>query len=342
MRAFFHIVACVTGVLLFFVGCATSVPVSVTKPAEVNMASMRKIAVLDFNITQYEYDLTVENIIEAAIDEIFNVSIGERAVQQEIEEYTTECFILGLVGTNYFHVISGKEIGASMNPVETSSTSVQEIGKEIDAQGIITGEIYRITAEDEEFTRTEEFNDPDTDTIIEQEIQWIRRSVTLGLTYYVFNTESGVLYASRSFEDTLQDEAKEEDYLRESEEMYKEIIDSFIPLITRQLAPYTVRESRKLMKDKSKDSRMEMAKQYARNGVYDRALELYLEVWNDNRNSAAGYNGAIMYEVTGDIDIAVSLMKEVVDHHPDKKIVREYKRLIRVREEQKRLAEQLA
>lgn len=46
--------------------------------------------------------------------------------------------------------------------------------------------------------------------------------------------------------------------------------------------------------------------------------------------------------MTGDIDAAVSLMKEVVDRYPEKKIIREYNRLLGVREEQERLAEQLA
>ena len=342
MKALFHIAVCVLGVLLFFIGCATRVPVTVTKPAEVNMASMRKIAVLDFSVTQQKYDLTGEDLIELALDKLFDFPIGERATYREVEEYATERFILGLVSTNYFHVVSGTAVRASIDPTGTSSASVQEIGKEIDAQGIVTGEIYRMTVDDDEFTRIEEYTDPETATVYEEEIPRIRRTITLGLAYHVFNTESGVLYASRSFEASLQDEAEEEDDLRESEEMYKEIIDSFIPKMMRQLAPYTVRESRKLMKDKSKDPLMESAKQYAGNGVYDRALELYLKIWDSSGNPAAGYNGAIMYEVTGDIDAAVSLMKEVVDRYPDRKIMREYNRLIGVREEQKRLAEQLA
>ncbi|MCK4924801.1 MAG: hypothetical protein KAS61_07490 [Spirochaetes bacterium] len=79
------------------------------------------------------------------------------------------------------------------------------------------------------------------------------------MTYHVFNTENGALFASRSFEASLQDEqeADNEEFLREPVEMYREIVDSFIPQMMKQLAPYTVRESRRLMKDKSKDPLME-------------------------------------------------------------------------------------
>jgi hypothetical protein len=304
---------------------------------------MRKIAVLDFTVTQERYELSVENLIEAAFEELFDMSVGEVAVEREIEEYTTERFILGLVQTNYFHVVGASEVRQSIDPTSTSVGSVQEIGKKVDAQGIITGQIYRITAEDEEFMRTEEVTDPETEAVYERDIPWIRRTAVLGLTYHVFNTESGALFASRSFEASLQDEqeADNEEFLKEPVEVYREIVDSFIPQMMKQLAPYTVRESRKLMKDKSKDPLMESARQYAKNGVYGRALELYLEAWDSSRNPAAGFNGAIMYEVTGDIDAAVSLMKDVVDRYPEKKIIREYNRLLGVREEQERLAEQL-
>lgn len=344
MRAVVRIAVCVIGALVLFLGCATSVPVTVSKPAEVNMSSMRKIAVLDFTVTQERYELSVENLIEDALEELLDMSVGERAVEREMEEYTTERFILGLVQTNYFHVVGASEVRRSIDPTSTSSGSVQEIGKKVAAQGIVTGEIYRMTAEDEEFTRTEWVTDRETETMYHIDTHWIRRRAVLGLTYHVFNTESGALFASRSFEASLQDEQEtdNEEFLREPVEMYREIVDSIIPQMTRQLAPYTVRESRKLMKDKSKDPFMESARQYAKNGVYDRALQLYLEAWDSSRNPAAGFNGAIMYEVTGDIDAAVSLMKMVVDRYPEKRIIREYNRLLEVREEQERLAEQLA
>ena len=344
MKAALRIAVCVIGAFVLFLGCATRVPVTVTKPAEVNMASMRKIAVLNFMATHEHYDLSVESLIETALEELFDLSVGERAVERIIEEYTTERFILGLVNTNYFQVVGASEVRKSLDPVTASSTSVQNVGRRVGAQGIVTGEIYFMMIDDEEFVKTEERIDSETNEMYTKDIPWIRRTATLGLTYHVFNTDSGALYASRSFEASVQDEEKEaEDYgLQSSEEMFKEIVDSFIPQMMRQLAPYTVRESRKLMKDKTKDPLMDSAKQYARSGVYDRALELYLDVWDTTRNPAAGFNGAVMYEVTGSIDAAVSLMKDVADRYPEKKILREYNRMLGVREEQKRLAEQLA
>jgi tetratricopeptide (TPR) repeat protein len=121
--------------------------------------------------------------------------------------------------------------------------------------------------------------------------------------------------------------------------MYETIVDSFMPGIARQLAPYKVRETRRLMKDKG--SVMKQAARLAKSGVYEEALAIYLEVWSEDRNPAAGYNGAIVYEVTGNLDAAIALMKETVGVTDKRGVAREYQRLLRVREERKRLEEQL-
>jgi len=110
--------------------------------------------------------------------------------------------------------------------------------------------------------------------------------------------------------------------------------------MAKQLAPYQVREHRTLMRDKTKDPRMEQADDLVKGKVYDSALEIFLDVWQQNGNVAAGFNAAVLYEVTGQLDLAISQMKSVVDRTSDKKAMREYNRLLTVRQEQERLREQ--
>lgn len=333
----------VSSTLILLVSCATTVPVMVTKPAEVNMSSMKRVAVLEFKITQEHQELSVEDLFELALDELFGLEIGDRALEREISDYTTERFILTLVRTNYFHVLGPTDVRQSMQMNPPSSESAQQIGKAVDAQAILNGDIYRMHSQDEETTITEEVADPENQTIREITTTNITRTAWLGLRYYVINTESGEVVATRSFESSIEESQNLEDQylLPAAEEMYKDIIDSFMPQVERQLAPYTVRERRKLMKDKSKNPLMKEAARYAKGGVYDRALELYLEVWENTGNPTAGNNAAIMYEASGNIDGAIDIIKDVVDRSSDKKIIREYNRLLRAREEQERLAEQL-
>jgi hypothetical protein len=343
MKKVIQIALTVSSTLILLVGCATTVPVMVTKPAEVNMSSMKRVAVLEFKITQEHQKLSIEDLFELALDELFGLEIGGRALEREISDYTTERFILTLVRTNYFHVLGPTDIKQSMQMSPSSSESAQQIGKAVDAQAILNGDIYSMHSQDEETTTTEEVADPENQTIREITTTNITRTAWLGLRYYVIKSESGEVVATRSFESSIQNtkDAEEQYLLPSEEEMYKDIIDSFMPQVERQLAPYTVRERRKLMKDKSKNPLMKEAERYAKGGVHDRALELYLEVWESTGNPAAGNNAAIMYEASGNIDGAIDIIEDVVARSSDKKIIREYNRLLRAREEQERLAEQL-
>jgi len=326
------------------ISCATTVPVTVTKPAEVNMAETKNIAVLGFSFPEKYLDLTPEDLIRFAIDKLVGIDEFKKPTPDEIiSDYATERFILTLVRTNYFHVISAEQIRREMGNTLTDSTGAVQIGKAVGAQAILNGEIYVMEAYEEKTTTSEYVQDVETQTMREVEVEWITRAATLGLKYYVFNTRTGVLIATKTLKDsTSVKERRENENLLTSEiEMYKTIVDSFMPIVARQLAPYTVKESRRLMKDKKNPS-MKLADKYAKSGVYDKAMEIYLEEWNETKNPAAGHNAAILYEVTGNVDAAISLIREVLDAYPEKKILKQYNRLLDVKREQERLAEQLA
>jgi hypothetical protein len=148
--------------------------------------------------------------------------------------------------------------------------------------------------------------------------------------------------ASRSFESQSSTDRELEDKrdLPDVEDMYTSLIDDFMPKMAKQLAPYQVREHRTLMRDKTKDPLMEQADDLVKGKVYDSALEIFLDIWQQNGNVAAGFNAAILYEVTGQLDMAISQMKSVVDRTADKKAMREYNRLLTVKQEQERLKAQ--
>lgn len=93
---------------------------------------------------------------------------------------------------------------------------------------------------------------------------------------------------------------------------------------------------------KDKNPQMKAADRYVKGGIYDSALDIYLDVWKSSKNVAAGYNAAILYEVTGDLDAGITLMKQVVDAHPERRIMKEYNRMLNAKQEQERLLKQLS
>jgi len=330
--------------LIAIMSCATSIPVTVTKPAEINMSGNRVIAVLDFRYPEKEKGITGRDLIEWAISKLIGVDLPkEQSTEARVAEYTTSLLISTLVDTGYFQLVSPEQVARTMRGSINMSTTAVDIGRAVDAQAIINGELYLLDTDDETWVDTRTVTDPDTGAEIKELVPMISRKAWVGLTYQVVNTKTGAIVASRSFKgEDKEDTTQAKRYsLPSPEEMYKGITADFMPEIARQLAPYQVREARTLMKDKTDDPRMEQADDLVKGRVYDAALDLFLEVWEDSGNPAAGFNAAILYEITGDLDMAIEQMKEVARRTGEKKAMREYNRLLETRREQQRLQEQL-
>ena len=334
---------CVLFFFIFCVSCATRIPFTVTKPAEVDMSSTRTIALLNFTYVPRHTSMSPGDLLDIALKKIFGVSLGGAyTIQEEIEEYITDRFILTLVHTNYFHVVSTQQVREEMGDEHRAGVDAVQIGKAVGAQAIIHGEISLMECWDEESIEMESREDPVTNQKVEVPVTWVNRRAELGLSYHVVDTKKGTVIATRNLESSLQAKREKKDVylLPSARDMYREIVDSFMPEVARHLAPYKVQQTRRLMKDR-KNSQMKAADRYVKGGVYDRALELYLDEWTRKRYAAAGHNAAILYEVTGDLDAAISLMKQVVDVHPQRRIMKEYRRLLNARQEQKLLLKQL-
>ncbi|MBN1836443.1 MAG: hypothetical protein JW820_11375 [Spirochaetales bacterium] len=341
-RVFLAVALAGMGVLLL--SCATSIPVTVTKPAEINMSGNRVIAVLDFRYPEKGRGVTGKDLVEWAVARLLGIDLPDRqSIEERVAEYTTSLVITTLLDTGYFQLVSPEQVARAMGRSLSTRTTAVDIGRVVGAQAIVSGELYLLESEEEQWVDTVTSIDPDTQEQVETIVPMMSRRVQVGMRYQVINTRSGAIVASRSFEDDEKEETAQakSSSLPSAEKMFQEIIEEFMPAMAKQLAPYQVRETRTLMKDKMDDLRMEQADELVKGRLYDAALELYLEIWDDTANPAAGFNAGILYEITGDLDSAVAQMEEVARRTGDRRSMREYGRLLETRAEYQRLQEQL-
>jgi hypothetical protein len=338
------VVPVLLGTGLLFFSCATSIPVTVTKPAEINMSGNRVIAVLDFRYPQREKGITGKDLVEWAIARLIGVDLPkEQTTAARVADYTTSLVITTLLDTGYFELISPQQVARSMQGSISARTTAVDVGRAVNAQAIISGELYLLDSDDETWVDTRTYTDSETGEEVQEFVPMISRQSWVGMTYQVVNTQTGAIVASRSFEGDAKVEAHQSKRhtLPSAERMYKDMIEGFMPRMARQLAPYQVRESRTLMKDKADDVRMEQADELVKGRIYDAALEIFFEVWHDTGNVAAGFNSAILYEITGNLDMAIEQMNEVLRLTGERRAMTEYNRLLEARREQQRLKEQL-
>jgi len=307
--------------------CATYIPVQVTKPAEINMTDARKIAVLDFD---YPRQVATTDLLEV----IFLSLLGDsnennNTPQARIADYTTQSLLEALKNTGYFELVDSRGVVRALAGADKSSINAVQVGQKAGVKAIVVGKIGEI-------------KDTNTGVMIKVDVMYRVITDALALSYRVLDTSNGVILATKTFSDTrtqeIVDNGKTEPLA--FGDQCKDMVNGWIPQITRQLAPYTVTEYRTLMNDKAKDPDMKVADELVKKSSYAKALALFLQVWESTGNPAAGVNAAIMYDVTGDMDQALSLLQTVIDKSPNPTAIEEMDRLKRAKADAQRLAEQ--
>ncbi len=325
-----------------FSSCATSIPVEVMKPAEINMSGARTVAVLDFD---YPRQYRGSGMFEMLGIRIRGTMVsGRDSLERELASYATSRLISALFENDYFTVVDSGFVASRLSHYDGSGElSAVEIGRSSSAQAIIIGEITKAERELKVEVVKERVKDPDTGEYVDVYESYTTATDKVGLQYRVVDAATGVIIATRSFERSASDRAKtsERNRIPSAESVMKGIIDSWIPKIQRQIAPYRITEYRTLASDKTKDPEMKAADELARSGAYDAALNRFLGIYNATRNPAAGINAAIMMDVTGRIDDAISMMAAVLEDTGDKAASRELSRLKQTKRDMEEVAEQM-
>jgi curli biogenesis system outer membrane secretion channel CsgG len=331
----------------FILSCRTAVSVTVTKPAEVNMSGARNIAVFDFTypIESRSINLDTDDLLSLIIASALDIedSSGEVTLQEKMGNYMTSQLVSGLVETDYFTVYTPNDVSQALIGADSSSLGMTDVGLLLGADAIVVGSIDDMQWGDEQYIKERKvYNKKTKKTRIVRDRR-IKRTIEIAVTYRVVNAETGNVIATESDRKTSSDdELKEnEDRLNSFESMFQGQINNMIKAITRKLAPYKVRETRFLKKDKLKDPRMENADNFVKGQIYDKALNIYLEVWDDSQNIAAGFNAAIMKEVMGDLEGAKEMMGIVMELYPDSEVMSQYNRLDHAIDQRREVEEQM-
>ncbi len=337
----------VISVIAFFIfslGCATSVAVRVTKPAEVNMSGARNIALFDFSYPSPGIQLNNQkDIIKFLFAQAFDKNAKDDSIEKQIADYTSNKLVSALVNANYFNVLSPKDVTQAMIGADNTNLGASDIGLMLGADAVIVGSIDRMDSQELTYVNTVLEYDKVTKKFVEVEKDWVERDVIIQITYRVIDVNDGRMYASKTIEQKRTDDLEYENYLqlKTFDTLYKSGADTIIAQIARQIAPYVVTEYRYLKKDKMKDDRMKQADEFVKGGIYEKAMDLFMAIWSDSSNPAAGYNAAIMLEVIGDIDGAIDMMETVMDAYPEADIMREYNRLKTTKSQMEAVAEQM-
>lgn len=277
----------------FLTGCATSVKTSVKRPAELDMNGAESISVLPFRVSERSGD-TVLNI--PGILEITSHQRESADDAVDIADYFGRVLQTKISDGGYYKIIDSSAVKLKLSS-----------GQQVPCDVYLTGTIseYRNSVDRKEYRRK------DSDGNIYWEYGYIRHvSMVVSCDVVDAGTSRIIGSKSRNF-DVESTEYDSEWGLPSASSLVKNYIENFALEVVHQIQPYTEEIYLDLLKDKTKDPRMEQANKDAKKGYLENARMIFMQCYEEKRWPEAGYNAAILYRALGNLEEARNLMMQV-------------------------------
>lgn len=292
--------ALVLGLAVMASSCATSVAVTVTRPAELDLRGAKAIAVLPF---QYKND-SWTNL------SFFDIMVGLRlgrirdanTPEARLARSITDQLATGISGGSWFTMVDDKALSAYLdNPAGDPPAEVY-----------LTGEITRFSSSDDSVPRKVKKDDQEW-----TEYWWVRK-VEAEVVYKVVDARTRAIIDYQSWTLTgTSSEIRDRYELPAPETLIKYQTSNLVDRIMKQIQPWKETLWITLLADEAKDPAMEEADRLVKDGYTAEARAKFAEIRDRTGNFAAGYNAAILLLALDKADEARAEMQALSDKFHD-------------------------
>lgn len=281
MRTKGHVLFAAIGIVGILLGsCATAIGVSVKKPPLMPMSGVKSVGVAAFTYNSVAAGPLAAKLTNELVSKL-------NTANSELPAYE--------------HIYS---------PIDVPNVGRQNIG------ALIEGRITKFESKDELVPGTRK----DAKTGVQTRYTTYKRTLTAELSVRVSRGSGGALIGTKTFQASTSDSNEEAGKVKSVDSLTENLgFASAISEMVRSIAPYTNYERRVLMQDKSKNPKLKEADDLVKKKDYAGALETFLAVYQEIGVLSAGYNAAIMHEITGSLDEAIAFMGQVSSKFPASK-----------------------
>jgi len=220
---------------------------------------------------------------------------------REMAQYATSAVTARIKEMNYFTLVASSEI-------ERLRNNNQSIEDYVDAT--FNGRIVRIDTKRETYQGAYKDKEGKTINYIDY-----TTNVEIEFNYSLVLARDGKLIGPVTKKNT--NSATSRDNYPSAPELIRAAIDSQLKFLGRDIAPYTVIETRTFASEDSNDktlkAEMKNALDIVKTGNYRIALETYLGIYEQYKSIAAAENASILHELLGDTRTAGNFMRQVYD-----------------------------
>ena len=295
------------GILLlatFLTGCATSVKVTIERPAELDLNGAKTVGMLPFQAKSTS-DMGGRN--DAIIVVMYFFGFHDWYYDQDDEDRKQLADLLTrklqeeLSKSTYLELVDSNRIQYALSAGSAAPCDVY-----------LTGAISRFETSVETIVRERSYAEG------KKQVPYYFRRIEAELMYQVVDAHTNRVVSYKTVPINLESHEVE---ARESvDSVYslgRSTFEELAYTILRQLQPYTVDKYLYLLSDPHKDEDMKYADEVVKAGSVEYAKDLFMDLYVKRGYMEAGYNAAILLEALGDLEGARDLMQEVFDIFKD-------------------------
>jgi len=260
---------------LAFAGCATTIRFEAQRVPTLDTSEIQRVAVRPFAPAN-------------------NTSVAVSAANTLTSEVNRR-----LQGTGAFTLVSH-------TAVDAARARGADIDAYVDAEftGRITFQTSNTTSRQEQ--RRDRAGNVTTHTIH-------TRVVELAFEYYFVRARDGVIIGPIQRRGSQSSSSEDVNALASEAALANRVIANQLGQFYRDVAPYSIRISRSLERERDRALRphMDAARDLVRAGNYRGARDAYVAVWNMHGSVAAAINASVLYEALGETENAIFFMEHV-------------------------------
>ncbi|MCJ7813265.1 DUF6340 family protein [bacterium] len=335
---------------MFLLSCAiqSTISVRIQKPASIDLPNIKKIAVVDFQGRERSGS-QIATLIQSLLMATDHFDIMERDQLRRILE-EQNLGMSGVIDANTAANV-GQLLGVDALIFGEVSTYEVEPDQEITEkvkEKKHTGKYEWVEEKDDKTGKTIRVRKEIIEDVWVDRSYWVRRG-TVTINFRVVDVETGELLAahsnSRSYDS--QNEKKtfieiitdQQESLKPQGEILNDLSQSICQQFVQMIAPYYTIEKRVVEPGRGA---IDEGKKYAENGLWPEAIEAWERAVVEMPDEpAAFYNLGLGYEIQGMLDKAEQSYQYAVRLNQKKLYMEAIARIRQLREEQKKLIEQL-
>lgn len=327
------IVAALT--ILVLASCSTTVSVKSHVPSEVNMSSLRTLAVASVAVSD-KLNVSTPSVktitVGSGVDSTVRIfSRWNSTIEKTLAKYAQDKMYQSLKQTDYFTLVNPSNTDALFKEGKMLGQTRQRfMDAGIDA--IISTKLSILSFDEYITSQNRTEYDPVTKTNKDVGIDYyFETSMVINFEYNVVGVAQNKIVTSGSANRDIEDRTLAATYRYGTngisdgkftyaisfaprlDEYYRNAVASLVSNIAIELAPRWVYSTETLMDNKNKIESIKKAYKLASDGNYYEAYSLFNAEWNSSFDLASGYNAAILLYARGMLSEAIDYMSNVCD-----------------------------